>query len=93
MDKIQRYESLMHAIQTGVATEMGLGSKDTTPKHLRVGINSGLVNQAGLVNLLVQKGIITEDEYFDAIITEAEAEVKRYEDRLFEKTGTTIHLG
>lgn len=82
MDDGQRWRDASHAVQTGVAMEHAMGSKDQEPKHLRVGINSALCDQAGLVRLLVEKNLITEEEYLKAIADEMEREKKRYEDRL-----------
>jgi hypothetical protein len=87
----ERYFRAAHAMQSGVAADQAMGSDDGSPKHLRTGVNSALTNQAGLVNLLIAKGVFTEEEYVKAIADEMEAEVKRYEDRLSEGRGN-IHL-
>ena len=79
-------------MQTGVATEMGFGSTDTSAKHLRVGVNSSLVNNAAIAKLLIAKGIITMEEYEKAIADEMEAEVKRYEERIAGVYGVKIKL-
>ena len=75
-----RYEQALHAMQSGVAMQMNWDAKDTTPKHLRVGVNAALVDSSALAQLLMNKGIITEDEYFSALADMAEFEVKRYEE-------------
>ncbi len=77
-----RYERALHAMQTGVATWMGVDKNETTAKHLRVGVNSALCDTAALAKLLIAKGLITEEEYLKAIADTMEAEVKRYEERL-----------
>ena len=49
------YEEAVHAMQSGVKMMMELGlSSETEPKHLRVGINAAMSDDAGLVDLLVQ---------------------------------------
>ena len=63
MDR-DRYLKAAHAMQTGVALEMSRHAAPTEPKHLRVGVNAAMSDQAGLVKLLIAKGIFTEDEYF-----------------------------
>ena len=88
----QRYEVAAHAMQSGVAQTHALGSQDGTPKHLRAGVNSALVNQAALAKLLIQKGIITEDEYLVAIVEAMEDEVTRYEEMLTEAYCASVHL-
>ena len=73
---MSRYTDLLHAMQSGVAMKMNYDESDTTPKHLRVGVNSAMCDQAGLVRLLVQKGIITPEEY-EAAVTEEMAREKK----------------
>lgn len=94
-EKRQKYLSLCHAMQSGVAAKLNRDNSDTTPKHLRVGVNSAMVDSAALATLLMKKGIITEDEYFDALIERMQAEVKAYEDWLNESFGVSgkIKLG
>lgn len=89
----ERYNSAAHAMQSGVAQDHALGSRDGSPKHLRVGVNSALVNQAALAKLLIDKGIITEDEYLIAVVEAMEDEVRRYEDMLTEAMSVSVHLG
>jgi hypothetical protein len=86
------YEQAMHAMQSGVAFEHGRGSQDGSPKHLRVGVNSAMVNQAALVRLLIEKGLITEAEYVEAVRLEMNAEANRYEQRIQQATGSTVEL-
>lgn len=90
-----RWEAAAHAMQSGVATEMQIPERQsaTEPKHLRVGINTAMSDHAGLVKLLIDKGIITEAEYFKAIADQMEFEKARYEKGLSEHFGTPIKLG
>ena len=80
----ERYARAAHAMQTGVAYEMNKGGRDpaTEPKHLRVGINAAMADHEGLVRLLIRKGLITDEEYREAIADSMEAELKRYQDRM-----------
>ena len=78
---IERYENALHAMQSGVAYEMGLGATDTSPKHLRVGVNSAMVNDAAVATLLIEKGFFTLEEYQKAVADAMEREVVRYESR------------
>lgn len=91
-DLRRRYLAAMHAVQSGVAYAQQIDPKDGTPKHLRTGINSALVNDAALTKLLIAKGIITEVEYWTALVEEAEAEKQRYEEQLSAHYGRTISL-
>ena len=87
----ERYVAAMHAMQSGIAMDMETytgGSKGaTTPKQLRVGVNSALVNDAALTTLLIAKGVITQDEYVEAVAVAAEAEAARYEQLLSDRFG------
>jgi len=89
---LTRYYAAAHAMQSGVAMEMNYNSEPTEPKHLRVCINSALVDQAALVNLLVDKGIITRTELLKALAHAMTEEKTRYERHLSELTGTKITL-
>lgn len=82
----------MHAMQSGVAMEMNFDSGPTSPKHLRVGVNSALRDQASLVGLLVKKGVISMEEYAEAIVSGAEEEAKRYKEHLSRHYGANIEL-
>lgn len=83
-EKRQRYEQLLHAMQTGVAFVMEHDRNETSPKHLRVGVNSAMIDSGAMAGLLIKKGLITEDEYYDALIEVTEREVKLYKRRLEE---------
>ena len=73
----QRYLAACHAMQTAVLIDQTLNHNESE-KHLRVGINSALVDHGALVGLLVKKGIITDLEYRKALAEGMEAEVERY---------------
>ena len=89
---VDRYLAALHAMQTGVAIEQARGSRDGEPKHLRVGINTAKAEAAGVVKLLIAKGVFTEDEYVAAVADAMEAEVAAYEDRLSAAVGSTVKL-
>jgi hypothetical protein len=76
---IDRYSAAAHAMQSGVAAEMG---KPCEPKHLRVGVNSALVSNGAVVSLLIEKGVFTHDEYQAALADFMEREQAAYEQRL-----------
>jgi hypothetical protein len=83
----REYCALCHAMQTGVMAEQSLGSQDGTPKHLRTGINVALCDHGALIKLLVDKGLITDEEYAVAIRDMMKCEVERYETLL----GVKLH--
>jgi len=90
---MQRYNELCHAMQSGVASMPR--SKDQEPKHLRVGVNSAMVQHSGLVQLLIKKGVMTEVEYWEAMVSAMDAEVLRYRQIVADMNGlelSQVHL-
>lgn len=81
------YEQALHGIQTGIALEIERGSNCASPKHLRVGVNSAMCEHAAIVRLLIAKGIITEEEYAEAITDEFNRELARVEKNINEQYG------
>jgi hypothetical protein len=94
------YPRLAHAMQSGVAATIALneqvaipGSRgDHTPKHLRVGVNMAMAEHSALSKLLCDKGVITEDEYRQALVDGLTREVAKYEKELSEKYGRPVTL-
>lgn len=82
--EVARYHRALHAMQSGVATEMQIPNTAaaTEPKHLRVGLNSTFISHAAIAKLLLDKGVITQDELDAALADAAESEVAAYEHRL-----------
>jgi len=75
------YLEAMHGVQSGVAYDIANGGQNTTPKHLRVGINSAMVDTAAMAWLLVKKGIIKPEEYAEAVRLFANNELAAYEEQ------------
>jgi len=92
-EKEQLYTNLLHAMQSGVkyANEPN-ESEEVKPKHLRVGINAAMSDHAALVELLVDKGVFTKEEYLDKIIRYMKLEVNMYETELSQKYNKEIKL-
>jgi hypothetical protein len=88
-----RYEAAAHAMQSGVAADQGSTDHNDNAKHLRVGINSALVETSAIGTLLMSKGIITKEEYAEAIIAGMEAEALRYQELLSKRFGRPVTLG
>jgi hypothetical protein len=90
----QRYHAAAHAMQTGVKAVAHYEPSETTPASLRVGVNAAHVSMAALTTLLLDKGIITMDEYTaanaDAMETEAEAYRQRLAKHLGGETKVTL---
>ncbi|NPU91419.1 MAG: hypothetical protein HPY82_05845 [Gammaproteobacteria bacterium] len=93
VEQQREYMQLCHAMQTGVAMKQGMGGNESTPKHLRVGINTAMADHNALARLLISKGVITSDEYAEALIAGMREEVRLYERELTEKIGHFIRLG
>lgn len=95
MGLTEEYLSLAHALQSGVAMDIsGVGEDNSaaSPKHLRVGVNMALVEIAALWQLMMDKGILTEEELRRSSINQLRIEVERYERLLSERTGAKIKL-
>lgn len=95
----KRYGAAMHAVQAGVAMRMELDANDgiaarsfTSPKHLRVGVESAMVTDKGLAQLLIAKGIINEVEYHEAMAKAAEEERADWEAELSKALGAMVTL-
>lgn len=97
LEKLKQYQyecnAILHGIQTGIAQLMGMGkANDTTPKHLRVGLNNALVEHGALVRLLIEKRIIDEWEYFEMYKKMLIEERTRYEEEISSYLGAKITL-
>jgi hypothetical protein len=89
----QEYEQLLHAMQSGVKFEQEWGLSDAqSPKHLRTGVNAAIVQSSGLARLLIDKGVITWLEYWQAQVDAFKREVEFYEQRLSAHAGAAVHL-
>jgi hypothetical protein len=94
-----RRMSAQHAMQSGVLMAMSLdgvwneGADGRFAKHLRVGVNTAMVESAALAKLLMDKGLFTRVEYAEALAEAHEAEAARHEADLSERYGAKIKLG
>jgi hypothetical protein len=91
-DHSKRYLTAMHAMQTGVSYTIEKKPQQVEPKHLRVGVNAAMVDHSGLVKLLLDKGIITEEEYLKAIADAMEEEAEKYRQSAAEIYGPGVKL-
>ena len=87
------YEEACYAMQAGVALDENLGDKGLTAKHLRVGVNSAMVEHSALARLLIAKGVITDAEYRESLADGMREEVELYERGLTEQLGKRVTLG
>ena len=91
-DKI-RYVEASHAMQTGVAIKMQYDPDETSPKHLRVGVNAAMRDLGSIVHLLVEKGLLTMEEVEAALADGMEEEARSYEVELTRMLGKKVRLG
>ena len=89
---VDRYEAALHAVQSGVLFDHQLGSDDGSPKHLRVGITSAMIQSTTLVRLLVDAGAFTRADWWRALADEAHRERQRYEAQLSDRLGRPVSL-
>jgi len=92
MKDADRYRIQAHAMQSGVAAKMNIDPSDTSPKHLRVGINSAMSDVGGLAGLLIKKGVFTMEEYTEAIADSMEREADSYRQYLSDHFGRKVDL-
>jgi hypothetical protein len=93
IEKERLFQQLQHAMQSGVAYSMHQQPNDQThPKHLRVGVNTAMVQIAALVNTLVAAGVIDGRKFQDEANRLMRREVESYEAELREAYGTQIKL-
>lgn len=88
----ETYNSLAHAVQSGVKAKASYTDEETTPVSLRVGVNMAMVDSAALASLLIEKGIISEEEYLSSLEEAARQEVSRYERELSAHHNSNITL-
>jgi len=81
-------------MQTGVAMKMNFDSSETEPKHLRVGVNSAMVETATLFTILMNKGIFTQEEFDIELTRQMNLEADKYEKEIqahYPNTKITLH--
>lgn len=94
-DDRTRYLEALHAMQSGVKFDIEtdpLKDHSQTEKHLRVGINSNMVEHGALVRVLIAKGVFTLAEYEAELAKGMEAEAARYEKLLTDRLGSKVNL-
>jgi hypothetical protein len=69
------YEAAAHGVQAAIAFDMSSGKTATLPKHLRVGIDMQKADMLALVCLLIDKGIMTPEEYDEYLRLAANTEL------------------
>lgn len=64
----ESYVTLLTLMQKGVLNLMAVDPNQVEPKNLRMGLNAALTDQMALIHLLIAKGVITEEEYMNALV-------------------------
>lgn len=98
MNDMDRYLKALHGVQTAVKVRMLYEQKQysdpdthaTSPKHLRTGVNSAMVNNQAVARLLIDKGIFTVEEYNKAMADCMEEELASHE-KLLRDLGAISH--
>jgi Asp-tRNA(Asn)/Glu-tRNA(Gln) amidotransferase B subunit len=87
------YRAAAHRIQTAIAYLMQNDTNyvATKPKHMRVGIDLTKSDMAGLVQLLIAKGVFTQAEYVEAITEAAQSEADSYE-KIVQSVGSNRNI-
>lgn len=79
------YITLLTLMQKGVLNLMAVDPNQVEPKNLRMGLNAALTDQTALVHLLIAKGVITEEEYMNALVIQLGEVVDSQLQILYEK--------
>lgn len=88
------YERHLHGMQSGVKAMMEAQPRPLADelKHLRVGINSAMVNDLALVRILMAKGVLSALEYSEAMTVAMREEKEGYERQVGELYATKVTL-
>ena len=82
------YEEAAHGVQSAIKYEMEHDAhKATRPhietfKHLRTGLDCRASDAAGLAQLLIDKGVFTQDEYIESMRIAMNEELVRYTEHI-----------
>ena len=99
-----KYLELHHGMQSSTAQRMSIQDSQVasgviyptqpghSPKMLRTGVNSALVETGTIVNLLIEKGILTTEEWFEALNKTMQQEVTTLEKELSVHFGLPVKL-
>jgi hypothetical protein len=82
---MSEYQRAAKAVQTAI--EFNPNKTALEPKHMRVGIDMSKADMSGLVNLLINKGVISLEEYEQAITQSANMEATRHRIALADQLG------
>lgn len=74
------YKEAAHGVQSHIAYGIQIGEHATEPKHLRLGIDMEKADTLGLVCLLMDKGVITPEEYHEYLRRAANHELAMRQD-------------
>lgn len=77
-----RLLAAQHAMMTGVGYMMQYDNAESDLKHIRTGINTALANCEVIAKILIDKGIITQEEYFKECADAMEKERDSYKTKL-----------
>lgn len=84
----ERYMQAAHRVQTAIAFNPERPRDQY--KDLRTGVDLSKSDQAGLVKLLIEKGVFTMEEYLSAVADAAEDEADAKETELSVRHGVNV---
>lgn len=85
---VERYHRAAHRVQTAIGFMPNHENQQV--KHMRTGIDMSKSDMGGLARLLIQKGVMTELEYLEAVAEAAEREAAAYENELSVRYGRNV---
>lgn len=89
------YDEAGHGVQSAIRFEMSqrgfleddIDKVTAMLKHLRVGLDLRAADHSALAQLMIDKGIFTEQEYLEAMRLAANEELARYQEHVRETYG------
>ena len=82
-------DALIHVL----ARRDQINIETTDPQEVRLLVNMAFVAHAALVTVLINQGVITEKDYYEALAMMAQREKGLYEERLTAHYGKPVTLG
>lgn len=91
-EALNEYKKLAHAVQSGIAMSANYDGRAYDAKHMRTGLNCVMADLGSLARLMIEKGVITESEYFEALLEGLRREKAQLEREIENIVGAPVNL-
>lgn len=89
-EKKALYLRMMHGLQSSIAALMSFDLALGEKKHLRVGVDSALIQSSALARLLIEKDLITEEEFWDSTLIVLAEDLTKNRERFAKEMGVPV---